>query len=419
MCRIREPRNRFYNLVPRKGTAPFLGSFFDMRQSRLVYAFVIICHHNLLNFRCSISSSYIVFSVSINLSTVPDYTQSYSLQLGNIQGIPFSTSNDHTRDTMAYKAEDIDLDSFLNLDSHFASPNLANLNKEKGIIAPLFQQPPIEKINTYAPFQTSQIFSGPSHQYDQHKQHIPLPPGALANSLAAARKANFQFTNVPQYGMASDNTLFDMGEDWVDFSSTNSHRPSYAGTNDMDMDFDSPVDGLYTSDFVDPNAIGGHEEDSPVPARAEIVRVYPGMHSHQAQQAALAKQQQQMEIQRQQQQQVKAHQPQQQPIHKSSASKGVNKVPADPVVEERISRLLNQMRQEVKTPSSQSEDQSPSSSMTKSKKEEEEMDEDERLLASEEGKKLSSKERRQLRNKVSARAFRSRRKGKKVTFCHG
>ena len=39
-------------------------------------------------------------------------------------------------------------------------------------------------------------------------------------------------------------------------------------------------------------------------------------------------------------------------------------------------------------------------------------DEDERLLASEEGKKLSSKERRQLRNKVSARAFRSRRKGK-------
>jgi hypothetical protein len=49
------------------------------------------------------------------------------------------------------------------------------------------------------------------------------------------------------------------------------------------------------------------------------------------------------------------------------------------------------------------------------KKEEEDMDEDERLLASEEGKKLSSKERRQLRNKVSARAFRSRRKGKIIT----
>ena len=49
------------------------------------------------------------------------------------------------------------------------------------------------------------------------------------------------------------------------------------------------------------------------------------------------------------------------------------------------------------------------------KKEEDEMDEDERLLASDEGKKLSSKERRQLRNKVSARAFRSRRKGTMIT----
>lgn len=38
------------------------------------------------------------------------------------------------------------------------------------------------------------------------------------------------------------------------------------------------------------------------------------------------------------------------------------------------------------------------------------MDEDTRLLLSEEGKKLSSKERRQLRNKVSARNFRERRK---------
>ncbi len=47
------------------------------------------------------------------------------------------------------------------------------------------------------------------------------------------------------------------------------------------------------------------------------------------------------------------------------------------------------------------------------RKEEEDMDEDERLLASEEGKKLRSPERRQIRNPVSARAFRSRRKGKR------
>jgi len=40
------------------------------------------------------------------------------------------------------------------------------------------------------------------------------------------------------------------------------------------------------------------------------------------------------------------------------------------------------------------------------------MDDDEKLLNSEEGKLLDSKKRRQLRNKVSARHFRSRRKGK-------
>lgn len=39
------------------------------------------------------------------------------------------------------------------------------------------------------------------------------------------------------------------------------------------------------------------------------------------------------------------------------------------------------------------------------------MSEDERFLASEEGKRLSSKERQRLRNKVSARAFRSIKKG--------
>ena len=55
---------------------------------------------------------------------------------------------------------------------------------------------------------------------------------------------------------------------------------------------------------------------------------------------------------------------------------------------------------------------------SRSRKDEEDMDEDERLLASEEGKKLSSKERRQLRNKVSARAFRSRRKGNLPPLVH-
>ena len=44
-------------------------------------------------------------------------------------------------------------------------------------------------------------------------------------------------------------------------------------------------------------------------------------------------------------------------------------------------------------------------------------DEDEKILHSEEGKKLNPKERRQLRNKVSARNFRVRRKGPLLRFC--
>lgn len=83
----------------------------------------------------------------------------------------------------------------------------------------------------------------------------------------------------------------------------------------------------------------------------------------------------------------------------------------DPRVQEKISHILQQMRQNSVSSLEETEQTSSLPQPTKYKKDEQDMDEDERLLASEEGKKLSSKERRQLRNKVSARAFRSRRKG--------
>jgi hypothetical protein len=133
------------------------------------------------------------------------------------------------------------------------------------------------------------------------------------------------------------------------------------------------------------------------------------------QQAALAKaqaqQKQQQQIIQQQRQTAMAGQSRQQ----SQRPRGSHP-PTDPIVEEKISQLLNSMRQssvstddnDAKTPNN------GLSHVQRMKKDEEEMDEDERLLASEEGKKLSSKERRQLRNKVSARAFRSRRKGKNI-----
>jgi len=78
--------------------------------------------------------------------------------------------------------------------------------------------------------------------------------------------------------------------------------------------------------------------------------------------------------------------------------------------DERIAHVLNSMKPNGPSAACNNKTANVLPHIAKLKKEEEEMDDDERLLASEEGKKLSSKERRQLRNKVSARAFRSRRK---------
>ena len=165
--------------------------------------------------------------------------------------------------------------------------------------------------------------------------------------------------------------------------------------NPVEMDFDVSSD---TPNFVSPNAlVVGNNTSSPVK------RIYPGMHS---QQAARAKAQKQEQEQARKQSQALQDQ---KPLLSPSAAKSAK----DPVVEASISRLLSKMRADS-TVSAPEDKESPAgmSGMPRIKKDEEDMDEDELLLASEEGKKLSSKERRQLRNKVSARAFRSRRKGK-------
>jgi len=140
---------------------------------------------------------------------------------------------------------------------------------------------------------------------------------------------------------------------------------------------------------------------------SNVGRLWPGMHQ---QQAALAKAQAQ---QRQQQQIIQQQRQQAMPQQQRSQPRRSNAQPTDPIVEEKISQLLNSMRQSSVVTSDNDDLNGNTNTMShvhRMRKEEEDMDEDERLLASEEGKKLSSKERRQLRNKVSARAFRSRRK---------
>ena len=197
---------------------------------------------------------------------------------------------------------------------------------------------------------TTQVFAGPSHDYDRFPQQTGVVAGDVRN-LDQSVAERFPAFNT-----------WDL---------------------DSDLNMDMSQSSMFNNKFVDPSYIESEEPQS------NVGRLWPGMH----QQAALAKAQQA---------------PQQ---FQSKGKARVNSA-SDPHTEESISRLLSQMRHKNSLTSVPEEDDGPGmSNMARMRKEEEDMDEDERLLASEEGKKLSSKERRQLRNKVAARAFRSRRKG--------
>jgi len=220
-----------------------------------------------------------------------------------------------------------------------------------------------------------------------------------------------------QYGF-TDSYLAGLSpnDDFVDFGTAPRQTPFNA--SDMDMEYGSPNNEpafFYPeqSEFVDPSAIAGNNglpTTHVAPTQSSNVgRLWPGMHQQQAALAkAQAQQKQQQAIIAQQRQQTMGGQQSKQQSHRPRGSHA----PADPIVEEKISQLLNSMRQSSVTTDGE-DSHTPNANMShvsRMRKDEEEMDEDERLLASEEGKKLSSKERRQLRNKVSARAFRSRRK---------
>lgn len=253
-----------------------------------------------------------------------------------------------------------------------------------------------------------QQFNGPSHDYGQFKQQVGLPAGSLHN--------------VPM----NNNGMFDgfnSGIDEMGFNSGFGWNSGLDMDSDVSMDFGSaqtPMPAMFfppndgpTDDYVNPNSVGGHEE-----APSSVGRLWPGMHSQQAQQAAMQKaaqaqavQQRHMKMQAQQAQYRQASNRSSQGSSQQTQGSGKRASHVtEPHVEESISRLLNQMRQNSSADNADSPDDGLPH-IARMKKDDEEMDEDERLLASDEGKKLSSKERRQLRNKVSARAFRSRRKG--------
>lgn len=302
------------------------------------------------------------------------------------------------------------VDSMLDLsgydDGQFHSPSLSPA-ASKGPFAR-----PVTTVQTTQAslLSTAQPLSGPSHQYDLYKQQTGIVPGALANTLQVNQNnahigAGYQQFDIDAY--------FANMDDGFDFNASPS-QPNINGS-EVDMEFDSPPadqNMFFTESTVNPNAIGGQEAHGlPSPpgmaTQSNVGRMWPGMH----QQAALAKAQ----AQQRQQQQIIAQQQQQRANNQAKQQRPKPAQPTDPIVEQKITQLLNSMRAKPSAP--MSDHNSPLMNLPRSKKEEDDMDEDERLLASEEGKKLSSKERRQLRNKVSARAFRSRRKGKSDYVC--
>lgn len=249
----------------------------------------------------------------------------------------------------------------------------------------------------------------PSHEYELFKQQTGLPSGSIAG-LGPSYNTGF-----PMFSSTGLDEMAMMGGDsLMDASSWNSGLS-------MDVPMNMGIDYRQNSfvfnegsqdDFVDPSAITQEEVPN--------VRVWPGMHQQQAAMAkaqAQAQQQRAQQMAHQKQQQAMQQQQQQQQTRLPSTSQASRKTSSplsDAHTEEMITRVVAQIRADSQNASTtmQENNQGLLPHIIRAKKDEEDMDEDERLLASEEGKKLSSKERRQLRNKVSARAFRSRRKGK-------
>jgi len=240
----------------------------------------------------------------------------------------------------------------------------------------------------------TQAFPDQTHQYDLWKQQTGLPMGGYANTLALNQASGLHY-RPGNGGFVVPNDILNVPLSNLD--SWEFGPQSY----DMDIESESPADL--------PSMFYAGDSSSISPAQQAPPRIYPGMHTQQ-QKIQQAQKQQEMMRQQQQQRQI----PGQRPLPSISTTPRTPVV-KDPHVEESISRLLSRMRQTSDVSADDDEADSPvngTSNAARVKKDEDDMDDDERLLNSEEGKRLTSKERRQLRNKVSARAFRSRRKGK-------
>jgi len=274
---------------------------------------------------------------------------------------------------MAQFVDPSDLDKWLDV-GQMASPQ--DSKRAQMPQAPTAMTSPLSAYQSVDFTEEQQRSMQPSHDYASFKQQTGLP----------TQVDHLRVLGAPQ-GFPNYNTGIYENQMWSGMA-----VPSVLGASPADANIDALLDS-FNDDIIDPTALQKHEE-----AQAQV-RFYPGMH----QQAAMAEQ-----MRREKQKQREAEQ------QRAQASRRQNShQPIDQRTEETISRVMSEIRRSSTIAADSLSPTSPGGLLPhiiRAKKDEEEMDEDERLLNSEEGKKLSSKERRQLRNKVSARAFRSRRK---------
>ncbi|SZF02411.1 unnamed protein product [Blumeria hordei] len=262
--------------------------------------------------------------------------------------------------------------------------------------------PKTQSYSTAIPYITGSSFmppvlNGPSQNFNQYMQQTSIPKDAIASTLNINPLQNTYFYNnnnpgdITNYHTAPSNSnTFNPPDLNINFGSTNSSSELSCSTKlpteliNLEISSQSITTAQTPANIVDP--------------------LWPGIHQQQAVLLTNEKQKQTTQLQRQN-------------IVKSCHSRHISRsklktshMSKDPIVEEKITQLLKSMRNGSICSDDYTDitfnNYDPNNNSSKT----ENFDEDEKLLASEEGKKLSSKERRQLRNKVSARAFRSRRK---------
>ncbi|TKA45705.1 hypothetical protein B0A55_13413, partial [Friedmanniomyces simplex] len=203
------------------------------------------------------------------------------------------------------------------------------------------------QMDNLSPFDKSeerQRFNGPSHDYHQYKQQVGLPVGSIASLPPMSQPQMFDgySSGIGDMGMDSmggwsSGIDIDLDADInMDFNNPQSTMPA--------MFFPPPTNDSAADTFVNPNSIGGQDEPT-----SSVGRLWPGMHSEQARQAAIQKAQQSQAMQQRQQKMQAQHAHYRQSSNASTIQapqQGHSKRPshaAEPHVEESISRLLNQM----------------------------------------------------------------------------